>query len=69
VTDCDPRKKKPNVNNYQLCNAHGGGVGRCEFFRMNCRRTLYGRFVIVQIVGRKEYLTLCEVDVYGMFTY
>jgi hypothetical protein len=64
VTDCHPRKKKPNLRNYRLCSAYRGHLGRGQTRNFRCRRTLYGRYVIVQLVGR-EYLTLCEVEVFG----
>ena len=65
VTNRNPRRVRPNVGNYQLCSHYGGAVGRGQLLNLNCRRALYGRYVIVQIVNRREYLTLCEVEVFG----
>ena len=64
VTNRHPRRVRPNHSNYHLCRHHGGAVGRGQLLNLNCRRGLYGRYVIVQIHGR-QYLTLCEVDVFG----
>ena len=36
--------------------------GKGEFFL--CSQTIRGRYVFVRIPGRKEWLTLCEVEVY-----
>ena len=64
VTDNNPRRVRPNINNYQLCSHYGGAAGRGQLLNLNCRRPMYGRYVIVQIHGR-QWLTLCEVEVFG----
>lgn len=40
--------------------------GKGKYFR--CNSTLYGRYVYIRIPGRKEILTLCEVEVYSTIT-
>ena len=66
VTNNNPRRVRPNINNYHLCSHHRGAAGRGQLLNLNCRRRLYGRYVIVQIHGR-QYLTLCEVQVFGEY--
>ncbi|XP_071948834.1 uncharacterized protein [Antedon mediterranea] len=34
--------------------------------RVECNELMYGRYVSVCVVGRNEYLTLCEVEVFGI---
>jgi len=64
VTNQDPRKVAPIVNgNYQVCARYYGQTGAGEKRVMECG--LRGRYVIIQLETPGQYLTMCEVKVYG----
>ena len=48
-----------------LCGVYRGSVGAGATATITCTKTMTGRYVVIQIVGRSEYLTLCEVSVNG----
>ena len=56
----------PTVGNYPLCNTYVGVAGTGERVVVWCEPSpLEGRYVIVQIPGSWEAITVCEVEVYG----
>ena len=54
----------PAVTNYHVCGQHHGELGAGAWVTVHCHM-MAARFVIVQIPGHEEYLTLCEVQVSG----
>ena len=68
VTTCSPRTTSPSWNNYRVCHEHKGPFGEKMSANYNCRRSLGGRYVIFQL-GIREYLNLCEFEVYGRRTH
>jgi len=55
---------KPAVSNYPICGAFEGKVAAGATAEITCKPGLVGRYVIVQL-KETEYLTLCEVEVFG----
>jgi hypothetical protein len=54
--------KAPVVGDYDVCATQGPALGAGETKLFACPS--YGRYVVVQLKG-KNFLTLCEVEVYG----
>ena len=52
----------PVVSNYPVCAAFPGNAG--GIVEITCAPAKVGRYVIVQLQAT-EYLTLCEVEVFG----
>ena len=56
-----------------LCYRFTGGPGAAETHRYECTRRLHGRYVAIQrnsaTPGSIQFLTLCEVRVYGECKY
>ena len=67
ITNSFPIATTPTPMNYQLCSHYTGQVdaGATETVTCNQSASLRGRYVVVQILGQNERLTLCEVKVYG----
>jgi len=64
VTNEDPRKVAPIVNgNYKVCARYYGQTGAGEKRVMECG--LRGKYLIIQLETPGQYLTMCEVKVYG----
>ena len=66
VTDTDPTIESPNPSpsNYDLCGSYNGVVCDGGIVDMVCDVSTRGRYVIVQILGTSQVLTLCEVQVF-----
>ena len=62
ATNTSPQARAPAIGNYQACAHVGGALAAGETRSITCNGK--GRYVIVQLKGR-NYLTLCEVEVYG----
>ena len=62
TTNTSPQARAPAIGNYQACAHVGGALAAGETRSITCNGK--GRYVIVQLKGR-NYLTLCEVEVYG----
>ena len=62
VTDNDPRIMKPTPESLDLCATNTQAIGRGASKAFECEAS--GQYVVVQLKGR-NYLTLCEVEVYG----
>ena len=54
-----------NQQNVNVCTTHHGIPSALELTDIWCDETTRGRYVIIQIPGEQETLTLCEVQVYG----
>ena len=66
LTDDHPLSVAPSPDNYQLCAQYNGTVDTGATIYMSCdHRCTMGRYLIVQIPGDMETLTLCEVEVYA----
>ena len=48
----------------QLCGVFPGPATESQVIEVRCAPGVSGRYVVVQIMGQ-QYLTLCEVEVYG----
>ena len=59
-----PNNITPAVTNYPLCATYSGKAGAVT--DLICTTDIVGRYVIVQIPGSSEILTLCEVEVFGV---
>ena len=66
VTTVSPEVETPVVNNYPLCHVFNGIAGAQT--SITCSQCNWGRYVIVQIPGNEEVLTLCEVKVFGIIS-
>ena len=55
----------PVLGSYSLCGVHEGEVSAGGWGEVMCSPNVHGRYVIVQIPGENEILTLCEVQVFG----
>jgi hypothetical protein len=64
LSHSSPSAVAPAVTNYHVCGTHRPEVRPSAWVTIDCHRKA-GRFVIVQICGKKEILTLCEVEVHG----
>ena len=51
-------------SSYPLCATYSGAVGSGATESVNCNANNSGRFIVVQIPGSNERLTLCEVKVF-----
>jgi hypothetical protein len=57
--------KAPVVGDYDVCATQGPALGAGETKLFACgSANKHGRYVVVQLKG-KNFLTLCEVEVYG----
>lgn len=63
VTDEPPSSQTPSPVNYDLCHHVVGGAQSVA--TITCNPVVSGRYVVIQIAGSSEILTLCEVVVYG----
>ena len=61
VSEKSPNDVTPAVTNYPLCAAYSGVAGRVT--NISCTPAVAGRYVIIQIPGVNETLTLCEVEI------
>ena len=52
-----------NVSSYQTCISFDGHFIE-ETVKLRCTNRMYGRYVVIYIPG-KQYLTLCEVQIFG----
>ena len=62
LTDTSPDQLTPMVGKYDQCATQVPALGRGEIKEFSCNQQ--GRYVIVQ-TNTRNYLTLCEVEVYG----
>ena len=69
LLDDNPTSTTPVAGEYPLCATHAGSVSAGAKVEMTCSILAKGRYVIVQIPGSSEILTLCEVQVYGYSEY
>ena len=64
VSENSPNDITPAVTNYPLCATYSGPAGAVT--DISCIAPVDGRYVIVQISGYTEYLTICELQVFGV---
>ena len=64
VSDNCPNDITPAVTNYPLCATYSGTAGAVT--DISCTAAVVGRYVIVQIPGSSEILTICELEVFGV---
>lgn len=62
TSNTSPQTKAPTLVNYDVCATHSGALGAGETKAIECNAK--GHFLIIQLKG-KNYLTLCEVEVFG----
>ena len=62
TSDNSPAEQKPNINNFDACNYYYGVVASGERREFRCLNR--GRFAIIQM-EQKNYLTMCEVEVFA----
>jgi hypothetical protein len=67
VTNISSQDVIPAVTNYPICGNYVGAVIAGGTVAFEC--SLEGRYVVVQIPGNMEILTLCEVEVFGESEY
>ena len=51
-------------SSYSLCATHSGIIGNGATESVNCDTNHSGRYVVIQIPGSNEVLTLCEVKIF-----
>ena len=57
---------KPVPGSYPLCQPqYSGPAAHNDILDLNCNPGTKGRYVLIQVPGNSEILTLCEVEVYG----
>ena len=56
-----PKVVPPNVQNIKVCACQDSPMGNGETKKFHCGAT--GRYLVV-LLGKKEYLSLCEVEVF-----
>ena len=66
VTNTTPTAASPNPSprNYDLCGVYSGSVCNGGIVNIICNVGTRGRYVLIQIPGSSEILTLCEVEVF-----
>ena len=64
LSNNSPNAVVPALTNYHVCGKYHGAVGAGAWATVHCHM-MAARYVIVQIPGDKEVLTLCEVQVSG----
>ena len=66
VTNTTPTVASPNPSprNYDLCGVYSGAVCGGGSVTVVCPVGTRGRYVLIQIPGSAEILTLCEVEVF-----
>ena len=62
TTDTSPKEESPTLNSYDVCVINNVSVGSGVFKLFDCSAT--ARYVIIQ-QRIPEFLTLCEVKVFG----
>ena len=62
VTSLDPTVAPPSPSTYSLCAAFVGVAG--PTVNITCNTGIVGRYVVIQIPGSGQMLTLCEVEVF-----
>ena len=61
-----PAEVQPVPGQYISCTEYVGTVADGATINVTCDRPeMVGRYIIIQIHGHSEILTLCEVEVYG----
>ena len=65
LTDDSPTTVVPAPSNYDLCGAYSGTVGAGAKVTIDCDPNIIGRYMVIQIPGSSETLTLCEVEAFG----
>ena len=66
VSNTSPESQAPTVENQNICASHDPALGMGETKALSCDAA--GRYVTI-IIEKEDYLTLCEVRVYGsMYT-
>ena len=70
MTDVSPHVLAPVVGGYTLCNHYGGRApdGNDNITIISCNAPVKGRYLVVQIPGSDERLTMCEVEVLQPFS-
>ncbi|ELU12498.1 hypothetical protein CAPTEDRAFT_214825 [Capitella teleta] len=63
ISDSDPGVVDPNPSNYELIAYHNESAGAILTIDCNISAAM-GRYLIIQIIGPDEVVTLCEVEVY-----
>ena len=58
-------KLRFDTSKYATCAEVAGHPGGGTSTSYTCRVPLIGRFVVVQLIARSQYLTLCEVRVFA----
>ena len=60
------RDLNPVPGTYRLCGSFAGIAGNGQNVAISCNSPSPGRYVTIQIIASQpEYLTMCEVKVYG----
>ena len=68
VTSHHPSSVSPAADNYALCGTHVAVVAPGKTATVFCvTANVVGRYVIIQIPGNDQLLTLCDVEVLGEF--
>ena len=62
VTDVSPATKRPTTANINVCHISNRLIGKGEVARFPCGKS--GRYVAL-VLKYKNFLTICEVKVYG----
>ena len=65
LTNNSPAEIAPSLSNYNVCLHYGGTVPQGDTVSLQCEQSCrMGRYLVVQIQGAAETLTLCEVEVH-----
>ena len=61
----NPTLVAPTMASFSLCGQYLGEVPAGEWGVVNCWPNAHGRYLVIQIVGEHDCLTLCEVQAFG----
>ena len=66
VSDLSPDTNPPDPSDYTVCAEYTGPAPGGDIMptSINCPNRPWGRYLIIQIPGDNEILTLCEVEVF-----
>jgi hypothetical protein len=66
VTDDDEEAENPQFGKYSKCGQYPGAVPAGATVALACDQdTLPGRYVIIQMPKKDDYMNVCEIEVYG----
>ena len=69
VLDYDPSLLSPNKQTRKACGTYEGAVSNGDWAEVVCAPSARGSYVIIQIPGEDEVLSLCEVEVFSTGKY